>query len=47
MCSADIQGAQRNTRSILEVMEHRLSVDLGDLDNWVDETMEQFPLESF
>lgn len=46
MCEADVQEAQRNTRSMLEVLEYRLFVSQEDLDGWMNQTVEQFPIES-
>jgi hypothetical protein len=47
MCDTDIQGAERNTRAILEVLEYRLFVDMEDLNAWVNQAVEQFPIECF
>ena len=32
---------------MLEVLEYRLSVDMKDLDGWVNQAVEQFPIECF
>lgn len=45
MCDTDIEEAESNTRSILEVLEYRLWVDMEDLNEWVNQAVEQFPIE--
>jgi len=47
MCGADVHAAERNTRSMLEVLEYRLFVDPEDLNGWINQAVEQFPIESF
>ncbi len=47
MYEADVEGAEMNTRSMLEVLEYRLFVDPEDLNGWVNEAVEQFPIECF
>jgi hypothetical protein len=47
MYDADLQEAQKNTQSMLEVLEYRLSIDQEDLYVWVNQVVEQFPVESF
>lgn len=48
MCEmGDVQGAEINTRSMLEVLGYRLSVDLEDLIGWVNQAVERFPIECF
>lgn len=32
---------------MLEIMDYRLSVDMEDLDAWVNQAVEQFPIECF
>lgn len=47
ICDMDIQGAERSTQSMLEVLEYRLWVDMEDLNEWVNQAVEQFPIECF
>jgi len=47
MGDTDVQEAERNTRAILEVLDYRLFVDMEDLNAWVNQAVEQFPIECF
>jgi hypothetical protein len=47
MFDADGQEAQKITRSMLEVLDYRLIVDQEDLNEWIYQAVEQFPIESF
>ena len=41
----DVQGGKSSTRAMLEIMEYRLFVNMRVLDGWVNEVVEQFPIE--
>lgn len=43
----EVQRAERNTRSMLKVLDYRLFIDQETLDGWVYQTVERFPFEYF